>query len=131
MALCQGRDHLGRLDEEDAVGDPPVADREPQPLEVRLPDGLVLTGVEEHRGRDQRHRLLLGRALVRLDADQAVAQEGLEVHQGEALLRRGLRRQRPRCPSTGRWTDPAGAAAAPWASSQSRSIQVETQSSRL
>src|SRR5690242_21415214 len=57
--------------------------REAQSLEVRLPDRLVLAGVEEHGCRDERHRLLLRRALVRLDADQAVAQEGLEVHQGD------------------------------------------------
>ena len=79
-------DDLAGLDQEDAVGDPPVADRQPQPLEVRLPDRLVLAGVEEHRRRDEGHGLLVGRALVRLDADEPVAQERLEAHQGEPLL---------------------------------------------
>ena len=56
--LARGRpvprlDHLGRLDEEHPVGDPPVADRQPQPLEVRLPHRLVLAGVEQHRRGDQ------------------------------------------------------------------------------
>ncbi len=88
---CHGCDDLGRLDEEDPVGHPPVADGQPQALEVRLPHRLVLAGVEEHRRRDQRHGLLLGRALVRLDADEAVAQQGLEADQRQPLLGRGLR----------------------------------------
>ena len=91
VALCHGRTTSADSTRKTPSAHPPVADREPQPLEVRLPDRLVLAGVEEHRRGDERDRLLLGRALVRLDADQAVAQEGLEVHQGEALLRRGLR----------------------------------------
>ncbi len=56
--LARGRpvprlDDLGRLDEEHPVGHPPVADRQPQPLEVGLPHRLVLAGVEQHRRGDQ------------------------------------------------------------------------------
>ncbi len=88
-----GLDDLATLDDEDTVGAPPVAHRGAQPLEVRLPHRLVLTGVEEHRRRDEGHGLLLGGPLVWPDPVEARTQERLEADEGHPLVGRSLHRR--------------------------------------
>ena len=118
---------LAALDEEHPLGRAPLAGGQPQPVEVRLPHRLVLAGVEEHRRGDEGHGLLLGRALVRLDTDEPVAQQGLQTHQRQPLLGRGLGRRRPPPPPPGRsrprprWNRRPGPAASRAASTWTRS----------
>ncbi len=65
-------DDLGAFDEEDPLGRAPVADGQPEPLEVLLPLRLVLARVEEHGRADERDGVVLGRAL----GDDDVVDEG-------------------------------------------------------